>query len=178
MYTKLLSAPGSDKPDLLVHGEAEENAARADGYTVEIPAPATPPTEPPPGPSAPTYDPPATEPVAVAPMCRQFQIMPALKITAVIGARFAKKAKMTEQSVPIRWHDRVISILERLGQPTDGSMLMLQPGTAMPFYPLEEPYDDLVDGARVHIVPNAPEEAGEGVEPTKGLPVVTVAAAE
>lgn len=38
--SKLLSDPNSSRPDMLVSSPAEEAAARADGFTMEIPAPA------------------------------------------------------------------------------------------------------------------------------------------
>lgn len=86
------------------------------------------------------------------------------------GAPFTRPTQPLDRTQPVRWHDSTVDILERLSQPTDGTMVLLVPGSAFPFSMFTNPWYELREGATVYVVPNNSQQVGDAAEPTPGLP--------
>lgn len=110
---------------------------------------------------------------------KSVEIMPAYNVRFLVGPRakppvpgapFTRPPQPIDKTQPIRWHDSTVDILGRLSLPTDGSMVLLVPGSALPFSMYTNPWYELRPEATVYIVPNNPQQVGEAVQPTPGLP--------
>jgi len=80
------------------------------------------------------------------------------------------------QSATIRHHDTAVDVMDAYGIPTDGSQVILKPGTNVPFEADEVLYDEVEDKSNLLVVTNVPGQVGEGaalapVVPSKVAPV-------
>ena len=102
-------------------------------------------------------------------------IQPKKNVTMLIGTRFPFKIDGVapvgykpdvKRSVPcaVNHHDTVVDVLKTLALPTDGSMLLLEPGTIVPFDLDALPYADLKEGGKYEIVPNRADQVGPFAE--------------
>lgn len=110
-------------------------------------------------------------------------------------AGFVHKVPLQDRTILVRHHDTVIDIFCRLSIPTDGSMVMLRPGTSLPFCMEDMPYDSLQPldtlhpddptpqsrvgtggvihgGVTLSVVPNTNDEVGPDARVSASRPMV------
>ncbi len=109
------------------------------------------------------------------------RVKPHLAITILVGERniapppqgvFQHRIPLQNRTALIRHHETVVDLFKGLSIPTDGSMVMLVPGTSEPFDMMVCPYDDLRGGAVLSVVPNRPDQAGPSAQPSAALPLL------
>lgn len=187
-YPVLLGDPTNKRPDLLVHSTKEEDAARADGYTIVVQSPV-------PDPRYATRDPYAsmrTSDLNYVPV----PILPDITIRMMVGPRlftsnaegpYKRPVKLQDRTGLVKWQDTVVCILGRMSIPTDGSMVMLRPGTAFPFDMEDRPYEDILPrtddvsvrnqilaGITLSIVPNQLDQVGPSAKASQAIPIPVV----
>ncbi len=94
------------------------------------------------------------------------EIRPVKSVLLLIGQRYQfasnamppvnKPPMQKKQSHLLHDHETVVDILKMHKEPTDGSVVMLKPGTDEPFEMDESPYDLADVDATLVIVPNKP----------------------
>lgn len=106
-------------------------------------------------------------------------IKPAFNVVIMVGARippaptsdaFEHKIPLQNRTMPVKAYETVVDLLNKMSLPADGSMVLLIPGTALPFGMMEFPYDGIRDGATLFVVPNNVYQVGPDVDVTKALP--------
>jgi hypothetical protein len=177
-FPLLLSDPKSSRPDIMVHDQAEYEKAKADGYTVQIPAPgrdnyqkpvvSIPPavaTTKVPHPlrskadlskplstqEAKTMNPKDADRVGYP--ARAYEGAPVSfpsKAVTITGSR-KPFGTFGAQTVIVKHHESVIDLLNFLGQPTDGSVELLRPDTEVPFALEDYPYAYLYENETLQL---------------------------
>lgn len=138
--------------------------------------------------SNPDFEPatPATPPPLVAPVHEEAKeeytpipIKPDISIKLMVGPRnqvpvpegvFRRPIPLQNCTILVRHQDSVIDILARISRSTDGTLVMLKPGTSFPFQMEDRPYDILRSGVTVSVVPNEPREVGPDAIPSAAIP--------
>lgn len=64
------------------------------------------------------------------------------------------------QAAYVHHHTDIVELLKFIGQPTDGSVVILRPGTIVPFGMDNQPYADVTDGCTLEVVPNRADHIG------------------
>lgn len=148
-----------------VRNIADEGAARSDGFTVDVSGP-------------------GTGSVTAGP-----EILARKAVILLIGPRNqpfptnvmlpvgVKNAAPKKQSAFVNHHDTVVDLLKFGQQPTDGSMVVLQPGTLKAYAMDAQPYDDIENGDIVEIVPNRPDQIGPFLTDTQRVTAEAAAVA-
>lgn len=123
----------------------------------------------------PVPDVPFATPIGTSgPSYEPIKIQPKIAVTILVGPQLPKiaagvplghLAKPANKTGFITWHDTVYDILARLSEPTDGSLVMLIPGSSYPFQMWDMPYEHLKEGASVYVVPNNPNQVGPTATP-------------
>ena len=104
-------------------------------------------------------------PIAIQPPISVQLMVGPTPTAGVPGAVLQHLTRPQDKTTSVKWHDTVIDILGRLSVPTDGSMVMLMPGTTIPFAMHDQPYSDLTANAVVAVVPNQPGQVAVLVAP-------------
>lgn len=109
------------------------------------------------------------------------KVQPKIQVTLQVGARtaaptpgsgFVHRVRPVNKTCTISWHETVFDILERLSEVSDGSLVMLRPGSPYPFQMWDEPYQALTTGTVLSVVPNSPDQVGPTAEASAPIAAV------
>lgn len=89
-----------------------------------------------------------------------------------------KKVQRRTQTAVIQHHEFTVDILKKYGIPTDGSMVILMPGSKHPFDADDVPYEEIETNMELLVVPNDPAYVGREANPAPHLPSVIARIAE
>jgi len=108
------------------------------------------------------------------------EIKPAKSVKLRIGATsvdnapipltIAKQPLTRVQTATIRHHDSLVDLLDAHKLPTDGSQVILKPGTAEPFDWKDDIYSAVDHGTELLVVPNRPDQLGKDAVQAPHIP--------
>ncbi len=72
-----------------------------------------------------------------------------------------ERGKGIKKSGEVRHYERTVDFLARYNLPSDGSQVLLKPGTKQAFDHLELPYVDVPNHATIEVVPNKADQVDD-----------------
>jgi hypothetical protein len=99
------------------------------------------------------------------------EVLPGTLPAAQVMPPTNKPVVSRKQTAKIRHHETVVDIFKAVNIATDGSLVMLRPGTNGAFDYDDQPYDDVESDAELLVVPNRADQVGPGTA-LAPLPVV------